>query len=176
MPTTQELLQQLQAALPGLQNTYNLALAAWQAVQVELDKARAASQECQAKRDAENLSWKKNQACSLATRDSLLAAWDKLDKEAQSKKTVVDTAKAALDGANEQIAKVIAQGQAALNLDPTFNLAQQAQNQQQQNEQKKTEEEQKSKRMLYTVIGIVGGLAAVVGLLFALGSRKKAKA
>lgn len=173
--STQQAIRDLQAKIPGLTTTYNNALAAWKAADAARENARSLSVACQARRDAVSASWKKNNACSLADRDRFLADWTRFEDETNSKKGIVDTAKKALDENNTQIDILIEQGKNALNLDPTFNLAQQQQNQNTQTEQKKTEEAEKTKRMIYIVIGLVGGLGAIV-TLFAIFKPKKDKA
>lgn len=155
--------QQLQAQIPALQKAVDDAAAALNSAVSERDRWKNEAESCDARRSQFSVSWKKDQACSLANRDLYYANWDKYSKLITTCTNSYNLAKSKLDNLNAQINKVQQQDQQQLLSDPNYALQYQQQQSQAANETKKIEEAEKTKRMYFMIGGIVAGLAALFG-------------
>jgi len=157
-------IEQLQAQIPALQKKVNDASDKYNASVAQRETWKQKAQACQAARDTKSLGWEKNKMCDIKDLGTFNANWSQWEQTANSDLAAYNIAKGALDTLNKQIQTAIDQGTAALNTDPTFNLQQQALNNQNAQQTAQLQEQAKTKRTIFVILGIVGGLGALFGM------------
>lgn len=163
-----------QAAVLQATNAYNAA------VQVAADAGNKAN-ECKAKRDAESLGWKKNNACHIDTLGQLVAAWAAAGVDRDNKGQIMNTAKSALDNLMKSIGDSNTVAQQALLNDPNFNLQTQQINSLTQQAQIKADAAkstaaaaQKSKNLII-IFSVIAGVSLIGFVCYLIFKPKKNK-